>query len=186
MTPHVKIKDLSINYTVSRRDVKYPRLEFKTGELLLVLPKNYESPEELIEKKKTWIYNKQRFIDAADRESRKKKTVERSEKEFRSLVHHLLEKLSKDSTTRVNRVFFRTMHSKWASLSKQRNLTVNTMLRYLPDHLIEYVLYHELAHLKEKRHNERYWKIISQRYPDHQAMEKELFAYWFLVQTCPV
>ena len=59
---------------------------------------------------------------------------------------------------------------------------VNSLLRYLPVHLIDYVVYHEIAHLKERKHNERFWKIIKEKYKDHQKREKELFLYWFLVQ----
>ncbi|HLC33234.1 MAG TPA: M48 family metallopeptidase, partial [Candidatus Nanoarchaeia archaeon] len=63
-----------------------------------------------------------------------------------------------------------------------KNLMVNSLLRYLPVHLIDYVVYHEIAHLKERKHNERFWKIIKGKYKDNQKMEEELFLYWFLVQ----
>jgi len=183
MAPQAKIKGLYIDYDISRRDVKFPRLEFKTGRLLLVLPKSYQNPERLIERHKDWIYIKKRQIDSALKASKKKKLTDRSEKEFKSLVHSIIESRSRDGKLQVNRIFFRRMRSKWGSLSKNKNLTVNTLLRYLPKPLIEYVLYHEMAHLIEKRHNERYWKLISKHYPDYQRREKELFAYWFLVQS---
>lgn len=77
----------------------------------------------------------------------------------------------------VNKIYFRKMKTKWASCSSKKNLTINTLLRYLPKDLIEYVIYHEMAHLVEKRHNERFWKIISHRFPDYKKVEKELFIY---------
>jgi len=43
-------KNSNIEYTAVRRKVKYPRLEFKTGKLLLVLPENQRSHVEVIEK----------------------------------------------------------------------------------------------------------------------------------------
>jgi predicted metal-dependent hydrolase len=182
MTHQVKIKDMEIDYTVSHRDIKFPRLEFKTGELLLVLPKDYENPEELIEKKKSWIYSKKTLIDSTLKESKKMRLIDRSDSELKKIAQRLFEKLTKDSKDQVNRIFFRSMTSKWASLSKRKNLTLNTLLKYLPEPLIEYVIYHEITHLTEKKHNERYWKIISKRYPDYQNKEEGLFKYWFLVQ----
>jgi hypothetical protein len=36
-------------------------------------------------------------------------------------------------------------------------------------------LFHEMTHLIERRHNERFWGIVSQRFIDYEKMEKELF-----------
>ena len=74
------------------------------------------------------------------------------------------------------------MKSKWASCSIKKNLTFNTLLRYLPNFLIKYVVFHEITHLKEKKHNERFWKIIKKEFKDYQKKEKELLIYWFLIQ----
>jgi len=51
----------NIPYKVSHRAVKYPRLEFKTGELLIVLPSG-RKPDVLLEKYKGWILKKFDFI----------------------------------------------------------------------------------------------------------------------------
>ncbi len=40
--------------------------------------------------------------------------------------------------------------------SRNGNLTVNTLLRYLPQNLIEYVTYHETVHALERRHSEKF------------------------------
>ncbi len=54
-------------------------------------------------------------------------------------------------------------------------------MKYLPDYLIHYVIFHETMHLIEKRHNDRFWNLISRKYKNFQEKEKELFTYWFLV-----
>ena len=73
------------------------------------------------------------------------------------------------------------MKTKWASCSKKRNLTINTLMKFLPDYLIEYIIFHEIAHLKERKHNENFWKIVSRKFKNYEEMEKELFIYWFLI-----
>jgi len=173
----------NVDYEVIYRNVKYPRLEFKTGELILILPKNYQNHEDIIEKHKKWINEKKNFIERSLIESKDKKLVERNFKEFKLLACHLAGKISKELKLEINKIYFRKMKTKWGSCSSKKNLTLNTLLRYLPEDLVEYVIFHEIIHLIEKKHNERFWRIISGKFKNYQEMEKELFIYWFLLQT---
>jgi len=173
----------NVDYEVIYRDVKYPRLEFKTGELILILPKNYQNHEEIIEKHEKWINKKKNFIERSLIESKDKKLVERSFKEFKVLACYFAETISKELELEINKIYFRKMKTKWGSCSSKKNLTLNTLLRYLPEDLVEYVIFHEIIHLIEKKHNERFWRIISGKFKNYQEMEKELFIYWFLLQT---
>ena len=74
------------------------------------------------------------------------------------------------------------MKTKWANHSKNNNLTINTLLKYLPDDLIEYMIYHETAHAIERKHNENFWALINKKHPNHDANEKDLLTYWFIIQ----
>jgi hypothetical protein len=162
--------------------VKYPRLEFKTGELLIVLPLGAK-PDILLDKYKHWIIKKFDFIQECLRKARNKKLVCRSDKEFRKLIHSLTNKASKDLGVELNHIYFRKMKTKWASLSSARNLTVNSLVKYLPEYLIRYVIFHEVVHIIERRHNEKFWKIISCKFKNYQEMENEMFIYWLLVSN---
>ena len=73
------------------------------------------------------------------------------------------------------------MRTKWASLSPVRNLTINRFMKYLPQYLIDYIIFHELVHIIEKNHNNRFWEIISRKYKDYRKLEREQFEYWFKV-----
>lgn len=169
-----------LQYKISYRDIKYPRLEFTTGELLLVLPLGHKH-ESILEKHRGWIEKKRHFIKECLQDTAGKELTDRTDKEFKNVVHFSLKKASKELGVKVKGVYFRKMRTKWASLSPKKNLTVNTLLRYLPAHLIGYVIFHEITHLIEKRHNERFWKIILKRDNNYWEMERELFAYWFIL-----
>jgi len=82
----------------------------------------------------------------------------------------------------INNIYFRRMKSKWGSCSLNENLTINTFLKCLPYNLIEYVVFHEMIHLIERKHNGHFWKIISKKFDNYEEKEKELFEYWFLIQ----
>lgn len=170
-----------MEYEVVYRNIRYPRIEFKTEKPVLILPHGYP-PEELLEKHKEWLRKKMAFVAECLAEGKKIKLEDRKETEFRALIFTLLERLSQEVGQAPKKVFFRTMRSKWASLSPEGNLTVNTIMRYLPEYLVEYVIFHELVHFREKRHNGRFWDIIASRYEDYRKKEKELFSAWFAIQ----
>jgi len=183
MAKQVKIYDLYVKYKIDYRDIKYPRLELKTGDLLLVLPKDYEDHEGLIEKHKDWIYNKISIIRDSMKESQKKALdFKRTDKELRKFVRSYVENISPELNININDIYFRMMKSKWGSCSSNKNLTINSLLKYLPKDLIEYVIFHEMVHLIERRHNERFWEIIIKKFPNYQKMEKYLLIYWFSTQ----
>lgn len=170
-----------LEYKVSYREVKHPRLEFKTGELLLILPFGHD-PEDLLEKHRNWIIKKSEFISECLRDSSGKKIIERTDDVFKNLVYFTVERISTELGLKVNNIYFRKMRTKWASCSSKRNLTINSLMKHLPQELVEYITFHEITHLVEKRHNENFWNIISNRFENYKEFEKDLFGYWFLIQ----
>lgn len=171
----------NIQYRVSYRDIKYPRLEFTTGELLFVLPYGHK-PESLLNKHRGWILKKMGYIKECLKDIPGKKLAFRTDEEFRELIHTYAEKTAAELRVRVNNIYFRKMKTKWASLSPKKNLTVNMSMKHLPEQLIKYVIFHETAHLIEKRHNDRFWKVISEKFDNYRELEKKMFVYWFVTR----
>jgi predicted metal-dependent hydrolase len=183
MAQQVKINDLLISYDIDYRRIRYPRLEFKTGRLLLVLPKNHRNHERLIEKHKDWIYRRYSEIQAALKNAENiQLDLNRTEDDFRCLVHSYVDKLEDELNVSVKQIKFRKMKSKWGSCSSERNITINTFLKYLPADFIEYVVFHEMVHLVEWKHNKRFWGLVSARFRGYKEYEKGLLSYWFLVR----
>jgi hypothetical protein len=174
----------NIPYKVAYRHVKYPRLEFKTGKLLVVLPFG-SRPDVLLDKHKKWILKKIEFIKECLKDAANKRTVERTEREFKGLIYSTAKRTSKELGAELHKIYFRTMKTKWASCSSKRNLTVNTLMKHLPEYLLKYVIFHEIAHLQEKRHNNEFWKKISRKFKNYQDFERDLFVYWFQVSKAP-
>ena len=183
MGKRIKISNQEIGYQTSRRDVKYPRLEFKTGSLVLILPRNSKNEEGIIKKHKDWIGKKNNLIQNALQDLKNEKlNIKRTDKELRNFVIHQVRDFSCNLKVDINKVFLRRMKSKWGSLSSRRNLTINTFVKYLPNWLIKYIVFHEMVHLIERKHNERFWKIIGAKYKNYQGYETSLLKYWFLIQ----
>ena len=64
--------------------------------------------------------------------------------------------------------------SRWGSCSSRGDIRLNWRLLQAPPHIINYVVCHELAHLKEMNHSAKFWAVVESIYPDYKLAEKEL------------
>lgn len=183
MRKTVKIYDLNVEYDIVHRNVKYWRLELKNEKLVLIAPEGHDDYGKIIEKHKNWIYKKFKAMKASKDEAKQRElNYERSEEEFRGMIQELVKKFSLELDVTVNKVYFRRMKSRWGSCSSRNNININRYLKYLPEYLIEYVVFHEVAHLVELNHSKRFWDIIYEKFNDYKEMEKELSIYWFAIK----
>lgn len=72
------------------------------------------------------------------------------------------------------RVTLRPMQRKWGSCSSRENITLNTALTWLPRPLAEYVVVHELVHLRVFNHGPAFKQMMSDYLPDWHEREREL------------
>lgn len=74
-------------------------------------------------------------------------------------------------------IVFRNMHRKWGSCSSHGNITLNTALCTIPDDLVEYVVVHELAHLRIFNHSPEFWALLGHYLPDYDSRKTRLDEY---------
>ncbi|MCI4667069.1 MAG: M48 family metallopeptidase [Bacteroidia bacterium] len=75
----------------------------------------------------------------------------------------------------------KNIKSKWGSCSSKRNLNFNWHLIFLPDPLIDYIIIHELMHLRELNHSPRFWEWVEKYYPGYKKAEKAIREYEWLI-----
>jgi predicted metal-dependent hydrolase len=71
----------------------------------------------------------------------------------------------------------RSMKRRWGSCSSKGIITLSTELIKLPDLYIEYVIIHELCHLKHHNHGAKYYELLNELFPDWKTARKELRKY---------
>ena len=67
--------------------------------------------------------------------------------------------------------------TRWGSCSRKGLITLSTELIKLPDIYIEYVIIHELCHLKHHNHGKEYYNLLSELFPDWKKVRKDLREY---------
>lgn len=77
---------------------------------------------------------------------------------------------------RPRRVFIRGQRTKWGNCSRLRNLSFNWRLAMVPPAVLDYLVVHELAHLKEMSHSPKFWLLVRQACPDYARQQEWLRA----------
>ena len=80
-------------------------------------------------------------------------------------LHHLAEQHG----LVVARVSIRNQRSRWGSCSPSGHICLNWRLVLMPDAVRDYVLIHELMHLRRLDHSRHFWRLVAHACPDYQA-----------------
>ena len=67
----------------------------------------------------------------------------------------------------VSRVTVRNQRTRWGSCGRNGHITLNWRLTLMPEWVRDYVMVHELMHLRRLDHSSHYWRLVAKAYPDH-------------------
>lgn len=76
-----------------------------------------------------------------------------------------------------NTVFVRNQKTRWGSCSRRQNLSLNMRIIMAPLEVVDYVVIHELAHLKEMNHSKKFWQAVEEFCPDYKRLRSWLKKY---------
>ena len=74
----------------------------------------------------------------------------------------------------VKRVTMRGQRTRWGSCSQRSGISLNWRLIQTPAHVRDYIILHELAHLRQMNHSNRFWHEVERLCPDYQVAERWL------------
>lgn len=75
---------------------------------------------------------------------------------------------------KYNRITIRNQKTRWGSCSKKGNLNFNYKIALLKENQADYIIVHELCHLREFNHGERFWDLVEKTIPDYKELRKSL------------
>ena len=91
----------------------------------------------------------------------------------RDLIPRLRELAALHDLT-VSRITIRNQRSRWGSCSREGSIALNFRLVQAPDAIRDYVLIHELMHLKQQNHSRRFWRLVEAACPSFRDAERWL------------
>jgi len=161
-----------------------PQKEYKNGDILKIGDEEFALRIELKDKKGSSarpIGNTIK-LSISDNLSKEEQNNHISSLISRCIAHKRLPKLQekiyelneKHFNRKINKIFFKHNKSNWGSCSNARNINISTRLLFAPDDVLEYVCIHELAHLIEQNHSDRFWTLVETAMSDYVEKEKWL------------
>lgn len=142
--------------TITRTKDEGPSVSLKNKSVLVQLPESVNINDPKIQEMIRW------GIQAAWRKEAKRYLPER------------LRELSRKHRLPYNKVIIKNNRSRWGSCSAKNNINLSLHLMRLPEHLIDYILLHELVHTVHKNHGKRFWKEFEKILPGAKTIDREL------------
>ena len=98
-------------------------------------------------------------------------------KEAKDYLPQRVKELAEKNSFRFKKVSVRNSKTRWGSCSYENNINLNIHLMRLQDHLIDYVILHELVHTKIKNHSRDFWNMLDLVTGNAKNLDKELKNY---------
>ncbi|NNE33238.1 MAG: M48 family metallopeptidase [Winogradskyella sp.] len=157
-----------------------PPRKFVSGETHLYLGKQYrlklhESSRQMVKLSggRIHVYIKNKEDKKAIERLLKGWYKQKAEKHFKDLFNEL-KSLSKSFYEGVPQLTYRWMKKRWGSCDKNGKVHLNLELIKAPKKCIEYVIVHELCHLKYLNHSTAFFELLQKVYPDWRATKDRL------------
>jgi predicted metal-dependent hydrolase len=85
-----------------------------------------------------------------------------------SIFEAKVKNYSKRLEVKVKRIVTKDLKNRWGSLTKDDVINLNVNLLKAPEEVIDYIILHELCHLRIKEHSYHYWDLLHKFMPNYQ------------------
>jgi predicted metal-dependent hydrolase len=143
------------------------------GAMRVTIPRGGSQAEatRFAERHRDWALRQRSRVLAARRLPEEEKALR--EQAQRELAPRLMELAALHGLT-VNRISIRGQRSRWGSCSPRGHIALNYRLMLTPPHVREYILIHELMHLKQPDHSRKFWRFVEAACPGFRDAERWL------------
>jgi hypothetical protein len=183
MEKTIKLLNQNIIYTlrINKRS-KHIRLAIHAGGSCVVTTPRYV-PQFIIDRfligKSDWILNKIKHLSKFKpviRKSKREKRLEylKHKEKARQIALERLDYFNTYYGFKWNRVSIKNQKTRWGSCSRKGNLNFNYKIALLSEESADYIIVHELCHLKEMNHSRKFWDLVARTISNYLSIRKDL------------
>ena len=168
---------MTISYQIIRSDRKTIAIQIQPdGKILVRAPKRMRIEEirRFVDSKAEWIEKHLSNRTSTNQQKLTDQEMKVLREKARALVTERVQYYAPLIGVTYNQIAIRAQHTRWGSCSSKGNLNFNCLLALVPTEVLDYIVVHELCHLKELNHSDRFWDEVGKILPDYKTRKKWL------------
>lgn len=172
----IEYNNETIAYELKKLKIKNMYIYIKEGKVIVKAPIRIEDEKiyDFVNKKAKWIYDNLKKQKQKMEEKQETEIKEKDIKKLEIIVKESIEKYSKLLKAKPQKVTIKDMKYAWGSCSSNKNISINLKLATKDEKTIEYVVLHEMSHLKYMNHSKNFWELVGQYMPEYKEYRKML------------
>lgn len=181
MEKQITLNNKIVTYTLrKRRNSRRMRLAVHfDGSVAVTIPSflRETAAEQFIKEKADWLLSKLEIFRTGNAGLVLRGTradYVKNKEEARAVIFNRVNKVNEKYGHHYNRISIRNQKTCWGSCSWKGNLNFNYKIMFLPENVQDYIVVHELCHLKEFNHSKKFWGLVSEAVPNYLEVRREL------------
>ena len=175
----------------NKKNIKHCYLRILKNDLIQIRANRYFTiydAKDLISRKKEWIessilkmqdksINEDEFLLLGEIKKIDEYKIKNIDTFYRKEIEKILSQKVQEHSIRMNlfptSISYRKNKRTWGSCNYKNGLNFNILLMKFPLEVMEYVIVHELAHIKHKNHSKDFWNLVAVFCPNYKEIEKQ-------------
>ena len=184
MKKEITLKDSKIIYTLkrSKRARRMRLVVYCDGSVVVTMPYRFQetAAERFIQEKAKWLFSKIILFKQSEGKSFAKYSYDdylKYKGDAMTIIEKKVEYLVGKYGYLYNKINIKNQKTCWGSCSRKANLNFNYKILFLPENIQDYIVAHEICHLKEHNHSKKFCRLVFDILPEYQESRKQLKIY---------
>ena len=181
MKKQIELRKKKVEYTlnVSKRARRMRLAIYCDGSVVVTSPLGVDRSiiEKFIIQKSQWVIDKLEYFKSFSGQvfvGGGKRNYKKYKEQALVLAQSRILHFNKVYGLKFNKINIKNQKTRWGSCSKKGNLNFNYKIALLPERVADYIIVHELCHLKEFNHSRKFWNLVAKMAPDYLEIKNEL------------